>query len=142
MAQPWWKAGVRFECCKRGCCCVTHGENGAVFVNADDRRRLAEFLELSARELRSRYLLRTDGRTGLKDAPGTQACVFLGKDGCQVYEARPTQCRTWPFWPENMSARAWKEVAAFCPGIGRGRLWSAEEIEAKLDEQREADEKP
>ena len=28
------------------------------------------------------------------------------------------QCRTWPFWPENMSSKAWTSIAAFCPGVG------------------------
>jgi len=52
-------------------------------------------------------------------------CRFLDpvtKKRCLVYEARPAQCRTWPFWPENMNARAWdREVVAFCPGVGKGR---------------------
>lgn len=142
MGRTWWKEGVRFECRQRGCCCVTHGENGVVYVNADDRRRLCEHLEITPRQLRDRYLRRLDERSCLKDAPGSAACIFLGPEGCAVYEARPTQCVTWPFWPENMSAQAWAKVAAFCPGIGKGRLWSAEEIEALLDQQRSSDAKP
>jgi Fe-S-cluster containining protein len=52
---------------------------------------------------------------------------------CSVYEGRPDQCRTWPFWPEVMDAKTWKkEVAAFCPGVGKGRLHSAEEIRKNL----------
>jgi hypothetical protein len=40
-----------------------------------------------------------------------------------------------------MHPRVWsREVESFCPGVGKGRLWSAEEIEAVLDAQRHADE--
>jgi Fe-S-cluster containining protein len=61
------------------------------------------------------------------------ACRFLEGKRCQVYEARPAQCRTWPFWPENMNAKAWdREVVRFCPGVGRGRKYSAEEIQGLL----------
>ena len=130
--NAWWRHGVRFECRKRGCCCVTHGDAGYVFLPLQDRLRLAAFLGVAPSVLVSRYCVRIDGRHYLMDAPGSQACAFLGPDGCTVYEARPTQCRTWPFWLENMSEEAWARTAAFCPGIGRGRLWTASEIAAQL----------
>lgn len=47
-----------------------------------------------------------------------------------MYDIRPRQCRTWPFWPENMKRSFWEEeIAPFCPGIGQGRLFTAVEIE-------------
>ena len=50
-----------------------------------------------------------------------------------------TQCRTWPFWPDMMSAKAWsKEVLGFCPGVGKGRLYTEREIESLLTVQRRA----
>lgn len=65
------------------------------------------------------------------------ACVFWSEQGCMVYEHRPLQCRAYPFWGTNLVARAsWDQVAASCPGIRDGRLWSKQEIEAWL-EQRE-----
>ena len=70
----------------------------------------------------------------------TAACRFLEGAKCGVYQARPTQCRTWPFWPETMSAKGWaKEVAAYCPGVGKGKLWSAEEIEKQLEIQKQSE---
>jgi Fe-S-cluster containining protein len=56
-------------------------------------------------------------------------CPFLNYGQCSIYVARPWQCRTWPFWPENMDDDVWeKEVASWCPGVGKGRLYSPEEI--------------
>ena len=58
-----------------------------------------------------------------------EKCVFLGEKGCTVYEARPEQCRTWPFWPENLKREVWaKEIVPFCPGADEGRLYSIGEI--------------
>ena len=136
---PWWKDGVRFECRNQRCCCVTHGECSYVFVNRQDRERLAEHLGLAPADFARRFCDRIGYRWYLRDAPGSEACLFLSAEGCGVYEARPTQCRTWPFWPENMDEEAWARVAAFCPGIGRGRRWSAEQIAGRLAEQAESE---
>jgi Fe-S-cluster containining protein len=46
-------------------------------------------------------------------------CLFLDANGrCSIYEDRPEQCRTWPFWPENFTAGRVRECAAKnCPGL-------------------------
>lgn len=134
MAKNWWQDGIRFECQGSGKCCVSRGEYGFVYLTLEDRRRLAKHFRVATREFTRRYCVKEDGLWVLKDF--TRACTFLEGKRCGVYEARPTQCRTWPFWPEVMNAKAWdREVKAFCPGVGRGRLWSQEEIEQKLNEQ-------
>ena len=62
------------------------------------------------------------------------ACVFLKDGGCSVYDYRPLQCRTYPFWGIHLVDRdRWSRAAASCPGIGQGRLWSREEIDKCLD---------
>jgi len=54
----------------------------------------------------------------------------IGYRVCMIYRVRPSQCRTWPFWPENLTnPNAWNKAAQKCPGINRGRLYSFEEIE-------------
>jgi len=64
-------------------------------------------------------------------------CVFLdrqtipGKAICSIYEARPTQCRTWPFWPENLrTKRHWETVKLRtpCPGMNSGTLVRIDQI--------------
>ncbi|RZA09338.1 MAG: YkgJ family cysteine cluster protein [Proteobacteria bacterium] len=127
----WWKNGVQFECQGSGRCCVSRDGYGYVYVTLEDRRRFAKFFNLSLREFTKEYCEKDDGIWKIRDF--TSACRFLKENRCSVYEARPTQCRTWPFWPETMKARAWKEeVAAYCPGVGKGRVWTAEEIKEQL----------
>ena len=125
MAKPekptWWHEGVRFQCQGSGKCCVSRGEYGYVYVTRADRRALAAHLRLHPSVFTRRYCEREGGIWKLRDF--NQNCRFLEGKQCGVYEARPTQCRTWPFWPEAMSARAWaRDVASYCPGVGRGRF--------------------
>jgi Fe-S-cluster containining protein len=118
--EPWYGDGLRFACqpdCGR--CCSNHDEYAYVYLDGDDLPRLAALCGLSIDEFERRYTVEDDGWTVLRmDRP---ACPFLDGARCTVYEARPTQCRTFPFWPEHLaSRRAWKRVARFCPGIDRG----------------------
>ncbi len=134
--EAWWHEGVRFACQGSGKCCVSHGAYGYVYVTLDDRRRLAAELGMPTREFTRRYCRKQNDQF-LLDDPGPE-CRFLDGHRCSVYEARPTQCRTWPFWPENMRPRAWSRVAAFCPGVGQGEVVPAETIASILKTQRRA----
>lgn len=56
-------------------------------------------------------------------------CIFW-ENGCSVYEARPVQCSTYPFWAWMLKDRAtWNERANECPGMNKGKSWTFEEIE-------------
>lgn len=133
--REWWEDGVRFQCQGSGRCCVSRGEYGYVYLTLEERRKMAKFLKLSTSAFTRKYCQKTDGIYHLKDGDGPE-CIFLTGKRCSVYEVRPMQCRTWPFWPEVMNAKAWaKEVQAFCPGVGKGRLISGEEIRFILEKQ-------
>jgi len=118
--RPWYAEGLKFECqpdC--GKCCTRHGDYDYVYLEPDDVVKLAALLELTVPEFRSRWTKIDDGHTILRmDGP---ACPFLDGTRCTVYPARPSQCGTFPFWPENVKSRkTWDELQAFCPGVGRG----------------------
>lgn len=133
---------MRFSCQSSGKCCVLRGGFGYVYLTLEDRRRLARHLGLNTRSFTREYCRKDEtGFYFLRDEePGQKECRFLEGKQCGVYEARPTQCRTWPFWPENMSAKTWsRDVAGFCPGVGKGSVWSQEQIEAVIEEQEKAD---
>jgi uncharacterized protein len=138
-AARFWEEGVRFECQGTGRCCVSRGGYGYVYLTLEDRRRLAAHLGMRASAFTRKHCARTDGWYHLRETG--PACPYLDGKRCSVYEARPSQCRTWPFWPENMTPKAWQaEVASFCPGVGKGRLVPREEIEALLRQDPLADE--
>ena len=64
----------------------------------------------------------------------TGVCQFLDNDGrCSIYQHRPAQCRTYPFWPEIVDTeRNWKDEARRCEGINRGQVIPLKEIEKRL----------
>jgi len=60
-------------------------------------------------------------------------CIFLTEKGCSVYEGRPEQCRTYPFWSSIVEDKAaWEAEMTSCPGMGKGRLYTKKEIEKLL----------
>jgi len=127
----WWEKGVRFECQGSGKCCTSRGEYGYVYLDLEDRRRMAKTLKLRTSSFTRRYCEQTNGWWHLISPE--KDCIFLEGTRCGVYRGRPKHCRTWPFWPENMGARTWsKEIKSFCPGIGKGRLYSKNEILDRL----------
>lgn len=60
-------------------------------------------------------------------------CVFLTQQGCMVYEARPVQCATYPFWASILVDRgSWERESENCPGIGKGPTHGKEKIDMAL----------
>lgn len=131
-SKKWWADGVQFECQGSGKCCVSHGQYGYVYLTLQDRRQMAAALNISTPKFTKTHCVKVDGLWRLQES-GSSDCRFLVKKKCSVYEARPMQCRTWPWWPEVMSPKAWsRDVAQFCPGVGKGRTWTEAEIDATL----------
>ncbi len=126
--RKFYAEGIRFECQGDGKCCVSRGKYGYVYLSFNDRKRLAAHRGLTVAEFTKQYTEKEDGYYQLKYTD--KDCPFFRNKQCEVHVSRPWQCRTWPFWPENMNKRVWKrEVASYCPGIGKGKLYSAQEIE-------------
>jgi Fe-S-cluster containining protein len=130
----WYAAGLHFECAGCGRCC-SGPESGYVWVDRRQIRAIADFLGAAPERLHRECLRRVGPRTTVREKPGSLDCVFLkqvnGRKGCAIYPVRPAQCRQWPFWAENLaSPDAWNRAATKCPGMNRGRLYSADQVEA------------
>ena len=135
-----YRDGIRFECTGCGECCKARHGYGYVYVTLAERRALARHLGLATAAFTRRHCENTDGRFHLREP--AKDCQFLDGARCTVYAARPGQCRSWPFWPENMTPKVWAlEVVRDCPGVGQGRLHSRAEIEALLAQERARDQR-
>jgi hypothetical protein len=98
--------------------------------------RLASNLSLTQDEFLEKYCVKVDMggyfRISLIEKPNYD-CIFWRDGGCAVYEARPLQCRSYPFWEHQLESKeAWENVAKSCPGINKGALHSRQEIEEWL----------
>lgn len=107
----WYTNGLPFECTECGKCCKTQG---SVYLSPTEVKQAATLLDISASTFVERYASRTLHHDNQDDdvIPWVRlvnsndgACVFLNDDNqCMVYEARPIQCSTFPFWPDLMKS--------------------------------------
>ncbi len=131
----WYAAGLHFECQQCGNCCSGPDE-GVIWITKQEIEKLAEHLKITPVELHKKYLRRIGLRITIKEDPCTKDCIFLrpfnGAKGCSIYNFRPTQCRTWPFWKYNLDTPDdWNAAAQKCPGINKGKLYTFDEIEER-----------
>ncbi|RMF60300.1 MAG: YkgJ family cysteine cluster protein [Calditrichaeota bacterium] len=131
MKEKFYQHGLQFECTGCGNCCSNN--EGYVEISEEEAVAIANFLKISEAEFLKEYVTGSkDHRWELSSQPNGD-CIFLQDNRCQVYPVRPLQCRTFPFWKENLkSAYRWKLLAGECPGINQGKWHSREEIEAML----------
>jgi len=102
-----------------GYCCT--GESGYTWVSDQEISKIAEFLGQDIDRLVSRYLVRIGRRFCIKEVKieGGFYCLFFDEKNrrCAIYDVRPAQCRTFPFWEyfRDNPDEAVKE----CPGVQR-----------------------
>lgn len=132
--------GLRFGCTMCGNCCT--GVPGYVLITDDETVALAKRFKLTVTAFIERYThMLSEGRSLIeRKTRFGYDCIFLdrekipGKAVCGVYEDRPKQCRTWPFWPSNLSSRrAWLEAKRKCPGMDSGKLVPLTQIRIQRD---------
>jgi len=123
-----------------GNCCS--GPEGYVLVDDQEAAALAARFGLSLEEFTARFTRPTImGRSLIeKITDHGNDCIFLdrekipGKAVCGVYELRPKQCRTWPFWKSLLvSRKRWELASRMCPGINKGPRFEPEEILRRRD---------
>jgi Fe-S-cluster containining protein len=130
--SDWYQDGLRFRCTRCGHCCT--GVPGFVWVNDEELADIATFRKESLAEVRGLYTRTVGDERSLREKANGD-CVFYDREaGCTIYSVRPRQCRTWPFWESNLATpEDWQTATANCPGAGKGRLFSVEEITRRLN---------
>ncbi len=101
-----------------GNCCI--GESGYIWITLDEIEQLAKYLDISIDQLVKNYLVKYGYRFSIKEKQLSQnnfACIFFDTNikRCTIYEARPKQCRTFPFW--DYFKDKLDEVKQECPAI-------------------------
>jgi Fe-S-cluster containining protein len=116
MVERWYQSGLKFKCTECGKCCT--GGPGYVWIDVSEAANIASFLKISTEQFMARYTRLTFGRIALLEKQPTFDCIFLKDKKCQIYAARPHQCRRFPWWKENLqSPESWSQAAQHCEGI-------------------------
>ena len=136
-AQYYEQNPLRFACTGCGKCCTGLGSY-YIEVTPKEQRRIQNFLGVSRRWFRRRYVERYDDSIDSLRTEAGGRCVFLDTNlRCRIYRVRPAQCRNYPFWPELTGrAAAWHTEAQRCEGIGRGAIIPLSRIVRILKDQR------
>ena len=132
--NKFYDNGLRFECQRCSGCC--RHEPGYVFLSKNDLEMLCSELDMPENEFLQEFRRTIDlggiNRISLLEKKNFD-CIVWSEDGCRVYNARPVQCRTFPFWINYLEdEEAWLSLSKDCPGIGKGDIVSKEETEKRI----------
>ena len=101
----------------QGRCCT--GESGYIYVTKAEIFAIAALLDMDVNEFGVKYLFKNGYKYSLKEnkIEDSYECVFYDREsnGCKIYMARPSQCKTFPFWDYFKTHVA--ELKEECPGI-------------------------
>lgn len=133
--NDWYRNGLRFGCKQCGRCCT--GEEGYVWVTEEEISQLAESLGLARIAFENSFVRSVHGKKSLIEFSNGDCVLFNAESkGCRAYQKRPAQCRTWPWWPQNLDRpNSWKKAAKFCHGCNNpnGKLFTEEEIKQEMN---------
>ena len=101
----------------QGRCCT--GESGYIYVNMTEIEKIADLLNIEISEFAKKYLFKKGYKYSIKEVVHNDSyeCIFYDREsnGCTIYDARPSQCKTFPFW-DYYKTRV-DELKLECPGI-------------------------
>ncbi|WP_460056201.1 YkgJ family cysteine cluster protein [Spirochaeta dissipatitropha] len=134
MTNRQYENGLHFGCTQCHICC--RGEPGYVMLSMKDIHKMADFLSMSVRSFAEKYCrpVRRQAETYVSlIEKSNYDCVFWDQ-GCTIYDSRPLQCSSYPFWKSILDQDdGWENEKSYCPGIGKGKLFSVKEIDEILD---------
>ncbi|MBN2546119.1 MAG: YkgJ family cysteine cluster protein [Spirochaetes bacterium] len=109
-----------FNCLRCSNCCRI--DPGAVFLSEDDFNEIIKFLKIDTKSFLIDYcrpIFRgTRQIVALKEKTNYD-CIFWDNK-CTIYEARPLQCKAYPFWASIVESDIdLKKEMKRCKGIGR-----------------------
>ena len=107
------------KACKtcRGNCC--RGLEGYVWINMKELEKMADTRKMDLALFSKQYVRLIQGKFSLQERliNGEQICCFFDSINCQctIYQSRPEQCRTFPFWDRLIKNP--KKLLTECPGV-------------------------
>lgn len=149
---PWYENGLEFSCTECSKCCQVDGD---VWLAPEEILQISDYLnEPSIDSFRTKYVraeIAPSKNNSIRDKKDQMeswmclkrkegSCIFLDPSGkCSIYDVRPVQCYTYPFWPSLLvdpegwmeesvlpddevlgtDDRHWTRESGGCEGIGK-----------------------
>ncbi len=119
MKQEGYEYSFNPQACSTcmGKCCT--GESGYIYVTKAEIEKIAKLLDLDVKEFVKNYLFKKMYKYSIKEKQVGESfeCIFYDatSNACTIYDARPSQCKTFPFW-DYYKTRV-DELKLECPGI-------------------------
>ena len=102
--------------CGGNCC---RGIGGYVWISIEELEKIAGTMKMDLALFSQQYVRQVQDRLSLQERVinGEHYCCFFDAIDCQckIYQNRPRQCRTYPFW--NRFKKDSQELFAECPGV-------------------------
>ena len=102
--------------CSGNCC---RGFGGFVWINMEELEKIANTRKMNVSLFSKQYVRGVQGRLALQERVinGEHFCCFFDYIDCQctIYQSRPGQCKTFPFW--NQFKKDPQKLLVECPGV-------------------------
>ncbi|HOJ49469.1 MAG TPA: YkgJ family cysteine cluster protein [Spirochaetota bacterium] len=124
-----------FDCQNCGNCC--RKDTGFVLLLEKDILRICEKINISKKEFIEKYTKRDDIFLSLKEKDNLD-CIFWDETtyfkGCKIYEIKPYQCTSYPYWVSVFKNRErFEKTIKNCPGFFKGnKILKKEDILEKI----------
>ena len=121
--KRWFDKAISFACTSCGKCCKSYKNQIKVYVNIAEALQISDHIDMDIKDFQQKYIeihydQDSNELISLKSNDTKSNCIFLKENQCSIYQVRPTQCRTYPYWPQIMLDKAsWLEEAKACEGI-------------------------
>lgn len=117
-----------FKCQRCSNCC--RKDPGVVMMTKHDVKIASNALSMTIPQFLDqccRAVYRFDGAYVALKEKANFDCIFWN-EGCMIYENRPIQCRTFPYWPSVVeSEESWQKEKKRCPGLDKPSGLTVEE---------------
>lgn len=102
--------------CNAKCC---SGDSGIVQFSKTEMIEIADFLSISTETFLKDFCKKEGYSYILKEIRSGENynCIFLSGNKCDIYEVRPKQCRTFPFWDEFKNGKNLDYLKNECIGV-------------------------
>ena len=113
---PYYFDSSTCKTCGGKCC---RGREGYIWISMEEIEKMAGTMKMDVPLFSRQYIRQVQGRLSLQERiiNGEHFCCFSDPiDGqCAIYQSRPRQCRTFPFW--NQFKKEPRKLLDECPGV-------------------------